>query len=52
MVLGVGTCCLDWAWMDWNPVNGTVDMEIGVTPCTEDAPIIQQDVSGRPAHDS
>ena len=25
---------------------------IGMTPCTEYAPIVKQDVSGRPAHDS
>ena len=39
------------AWVRVPKVTAT-KMGIGMTPCTECAPIVKQDVSGRPAHDS
>ena len=39
------------AWVQV-PRLAATKMDIGMAPCTEGVPIVQQDVSGRPAHDS
>ena len=49
----VKACCLDWACMGSNPVSGTNENGRWDDPlhrrCPNDP---EQDVSGRPAHDS
>ena len=38
------------AWIRVSEVAAT-RMGMGMTPCTEGAPIVQQDMSGKPAHE-